>query len=166
MYGKEASIFYRNLGSDEWPRYYYPNQNTYALERYLLLEYVKTDLYEWQKRLGMLSPHVEPFILETEKLERKTEKQFTTDNKNDVSNEKENTKEKETQIRKLQETNSIQSQEYKDTVNSSQWKEYKNVKNKKKNIECKENKSTNNLYEVLPTYELDETESERRNSNK
>jgi len=91
MYRTEASTLYRNLGSDGWPRHYYPDQNTYALERYLLLEYVKTDLYERQKRLGMLSPHAEPFILETEKLARETEQQFTTDNNNDVSHEKENT---------------------------------------------------------------------------
>ena len=48
-------------------------------------------MYERQIRLGMLSPHAEPFILETEKLARETEQQFTTDNNNDVSHEKENT---------------------------------------------------------------------------
>ena len=73
MYSTAASIFYRNLGSEGWPRHYYPDQNTYALERYLLLEYVKTDLYEWQIWLGMLSPHAKPFILETEKLACETE---------------------------------------------------------------------------------------------
>ena len=103
MYGTAASIFYRNLGSDGWPRHYYPNQNTYELERYLLLEYVKTDLYERQKRLGMLSPHAEPFILETKNLARETEQQFTMDNNNNVSHYVET----ETKTEKVQDTKNI-----------------------------------------------------------
>ena len=46
MYGTAASVLYRNLELDGWPCQYYQGQDTYALERYLLLEYIKTDFYE------------------------------------------------------------------------------------------------------------------------
>jgi len=41
------------------------------LERNLLYEYIKTDLYERQLKMGMLSPYAEPFYITTENLSRK-----------------------------------------------------------------------------------------------
>ena len=38
------------------------------MEKALLFKYVKTDLYEKQLRLGMLSPYAEPYHPETERL--------------------------------------------------------------------------------------------------
>ena len=67
MYGTVASFLYRTIGSEGWSRYHYQDQKIIILEQYLLYEYVKTDLYEWQLRLGMLSPYAEPFYSVTEK---------------------------------------------------------------------------------------------------
>ena len=50
------------------------------MERYLIYEYAKTSLYEWQINLGMLSPHAEPFYPETEKIPCERDPIVTTEN--------------------------------------------------------------------------------------
>ena len=149
MYRTAASILYRNLGSDGWPRHYYPDQETYALERYLLLEYIKTDLYEWQIRLGMLSPHAEPFTPATENLGRETEKQCATENNIDVLNRTENTKTEEAKTSTFKGNNQKQRQVNIEEKQSSEWRKYKNVYIKDQNKDSKEITGTNNQYEVL-----------------
>ena len=41
-----------------------------TLEQYLSYEYVKTDLYERQLKIGMLSPYADPFYPKTDNLSR------------------------------------------------------------------------------------------------
>ena len=81
MYGTATSFLYRTIGSEAWPHYYNQEQNIIPLERALLYEYVKTDVYEKQLRLGMLSPYAEPFNLETERLVHEKDKPEKVNNK-------------------------------------------------------------------------------------
>ena len=67
MNGIAALFLYRTIGSEGWLHHQYQDQKTITLEQYLLYEYVKTDLYEWQLRLGMLSPYAEPYYPVTER---------------------------------------------------------------------------------------------------
>ena len=80
MYSTAASFLYRNLGLDGWPHHNYQDQNICLLERYLVYEYAKTNLYKRQLKLGMLSPYAEPYYLETEKISRKVGIPVTTEN--------------------------------------------------------------------------------------
>ena len=67
MYGTAALVLYRNIGSEGWLCQLYQDQNIYTLEWNLLYEYVKTDLYERQLKIGMLSLYTEHFYPLTEK---------------------------------------------------------------------------------------------------
>ena len=80
MCGTAASVLYRNLGSDGWPRQYYRDQDICTLERYLIYEYAKTSLYEWQINLGILRSHAEPFYPGTEKTPCKRDPTVTIEN--------------------------------------------------------------------------------------
>ena len=60
MYETAASILYRNLGSEGWPRHY-QTQDLYTFEWHFIYEFAKTSLYEWQKQLGMLNPLAEVY---------------------------------------------------------------------------------------------------------
>ena len=84
MYGTEASFLYRIIGSEGQPHYHDQEQNGIPLERALLFEYVKTNLYEKQLRLGMLSPYAEPYNPETERLVYEKD---TTEKVNKTKNE-------------------------------------------------------------------------------
>ena len=66
MYGKTASVLYRTIGSDRWSRLLHQNQQFNTLEQYLLYKYIKTDLYERQLKLGILSPYADPYDLPTD----------------------------------------------------------------------------------------------------
>ena len=70
MYGTVALFLYRTIGSEGWSSQLYQEQTIYTLERKLLYEYVKTDLYERQLKMGMLSLYAEPFYITTENLSR------------------------------------------------------------------------------------------------
>ena len=75
---------------------------TITLEQYLLYEYVKTDLYKRQLRLGMLSPYAEPFYPVTEKNSREVdtkEKTNGTKNKKELKKQSEVTEIKDIEIR-------------------------------------------------------------------
>ena len=89
MYGTVASDLYRNIGSEGWLRQLYQDQNIHTLEKYLLYEYVKTDIYERQLKLGMLSPYVESFYPLTEKVSREVDTMEKT-NKETEKKEKRN----------------------------------------------------------------------------
>ena len=86
MYGTAASFLYKTLGSEGQSRYYYQDQKTITIEQYLLYEYVKTDLYEWQLRLGMLSPYAEPYYPITERYSHEAD---TIEKTNDTKDKKE-----------------------------------------------------------------------------
>ena len=105
MCGTAASVLYRNLGSDGWPRQYYRDQDICTLERYLIYEYAKMSLYEWQINLGMLSPYAELFYPGMEKTPCERDLTVTTENvKNELkenANHKINIKkEKENKLEK------------------------------------------------------------------
>ena len=68
MYGREASVLYRSIGSEGWPYCNYQEQNVIPLERALLYEYVKTSLYEKQLNMGMLSLYAQTFYPVTNNL--------------------------------------------------------------------------------------------------
>ena len=74
MYGTMALFLYRTIGSEGWSRQLYQNQQFNTLEQYLLYEYIKTDLYERQLKLGMLSPYADPFYPPTNNILREKDR--------------------------------------------------------------------------------------------
>ena len=104
MYGTAESYLYRTIEAEERLHYLYQEQQSILLERYLLYEYIKTDLYKRQLKLGILSPYAEPFNLATEKYSREED---TTERLNDIEDKTEltknlnNTETKDTNIKQL-----------------------------------------------------------------
>ena len=70
MHGTAASVLYQNLVSECQPSHD-QYQDLYTFEWQFIYEYAKTSLYEWQKDLGMLSPHAEIYYPPTKNLSRK-----------------------------------------------------------------------------------------------
>ena len=93
MYGTVASVLYRSIGSEGWLCQLHKDQNIHTLEWCLLYEYVKTDLYERQLKLGMLSPYAESFYPLTEKVLCEVD---TTEKTNEEIDKKESGKQIET----------------------------------------------------------------------
>jgi len=87
-----ASFLYRTIGPEEWSRHQYQDQKTITLEQYLLYEYVKTDLYERQLRLGMLSQYAEPYYPVTERYLHEAD---TIEKTNDTKDNKESKRQSE-----------------------------------------------------------------------
>ena len=118
------------------------------LERNLLYEYVKTDLYERQLKMGMLSPYAEPFYITTENLSRKidtiekinkeTEK---TESKKQDNNIKINNTPKKQDIKPMPDK-AQNGSELTDQKNEGQTKVgkkvHRNISNKKQEAEKKE----------------------------
>ena len=111
---------------EEWPRQYYQGQDIYALERYLLLEYVKIDLYEKQLRLGILSLHAEPFYPETEKIACETRSTDTTENEyhtleDNKTNENNNRKDTKKDLEQTIKQNEKRHKEHETIQKNNKW---------------------------------------------
>ena len=99
MYSTAVLVLYRNLGSEGWLRHHSQKQDVIPLERLLLFEYVKADLYERQLKLGMLSPHATLYYPTIDNLSREThtmEKGKDEQSTNESSIQKGQTKNKDT----------------------------------------------------------------------
>ena len=107
IYGREASVLYRSIGSEGWPYCYYQEQNVIPLERALLYEYVKTSLYEKQLNMGMLSPYAQTFYPVTNNLSSEKD---TTEIRNDKINTEElRRQDKKTVKKEIEESHSNES---------------------------------------------------------
>ena len=104
MYGTSALYLYRTIGSEGWSHQFYQEQQLIPLERYLLYEYIKTDLYKRQLKLGMLSLYAEPFNLAMEKYSREedtTDRMNNSEHKTESTKNLNNTETKDTNIKQL-----------------------------------------------------------------